>query len=382
MGAPPVISCPRAAHRSQHSHTHTRVGMVNGHGRADASFRLLPSSMGGHSAWRKRVANGELAKKSGGAICRHRPHLGRKGKEREVERKGNIKGGPRKKKSNKAKRDTAADADAAKVSVSSTWPYLILLVRLVLAAVSQLVVAAAILCHQGRTSSHPLQAAAPYWIVYGTLIDVGTLLLLHKLLKNEDMRIVDVLGWRKDASPFFGGADAGSSGIRVSSGLLSSVGISFVIVLVMAVVGPIAEKLVYGSDSAPYPMVPLPTWASAYALVVWPIPWTVAEQMVYFGYALPRLQQRHTKTTSALLVSIGWGLQHCALPIVDVRWAIYRFIAPFCLGLVLSWLYLRTPPSVGCKGQRRLWPFVIAHWAADVLSVLMLVVLPETSNGP
>ena len=61
--------------------------------------------MGGHSAWRKRVAAGELAKGSGGAICRHRPHLGRKGKDREVERKGNINGGPRKKKSNKAKLD-------------------------------------------------------------------------------------------------------------------------------------------------------------------------------------------------------------------------------------------------------------------------------------
>jgi len=332
--------------------------------------------MGGHSAWRKRVANGELAKKSGGAICRHRPHLGRKGKDREVERKGNIKGGPRKKKSNKAKRDAAADADAAKgahvsANYCSVWPYLILLARLVLAAVSQLVVAAAISCRQGRTSTsiNPLQAAAPYWIVYGTLIDFGSLLLLHKLLKNEGVRIVDVLGWRQGLS------DTGSSGI--SSGLMSSVGISFVIVLVMAVVGPIVEKVVYGSDSAPYPMVPLPTWASAYALLVWPIPWAVAEQMVYFGYALPRLQQRHTKTTSALLVSIGWGLQHCALPIVDVRWAIYRFIAPSCLGLVLSWLYLRTPPSVGCKGQRRLWPFVIAHWAADVLSVLVLVVLPR-----
>ena len=61
--------------------------------------------MGGHSAWRKRLAAGELAKQSGGAICRHRPHLGRKGKDREVERKGNIHGGPRKKKRNKARID-------------------------------------------------------------------------------------------------------------------------------------------------------------------------------------------------------------------------------------------------------------------------------------
>ena len=74
--------------------------------------------MGGHSAWRKRLANGELAKQSGGAICRHRPHLGRKGKDREVERKGNINGGPRKKKRNKAR----IDADNKKGRADSFPP--------------------------------------------------------------------------------------------------------------------------------------------------------------------------------------------------------------------------------------------------------------------
>lgn len=35
--------------------------------------------MGGHKAWKKRVANGELAKGMAGAIARHRPHVGPKG---------------------------------------------------------------------------------------------------------------------------------------------------------------------------------------------------------------------------------------------------------------------------------------------------------------
>lgn len=50
--------------------------------------------MGGHSAWRKRVAAGEPAKGLGGAIMRHRPHLGRKGKDLLLNRKGNIGGRP------------------------------------------------------------------------------------------------------------------------------------------------------------------------------------------------------------------------------------------------------------------------------------------------
>lgn len=55
--------------------------------------------MGGHAAWKKRVANGELAKGAGGAICRHHPHRGRKGKDLILNRKGFIgKGNPKKQK--------------------------------------------------------------------------------------------------------------------------------------------------------------------------------------------------------------------------------------------------------------------------------------------
>jgi hypothetical protein len=60
--------------------------------------------MGGHAAWRKRVAAGGLAKGSGGVSLRHRPHLGRRGAELALNRKGNIGGhGNPKKKATKRK---------------------------------------------------------------------------------------------------------------------------------------------------------------------------------------------------------------------------------------------------------------------------------------
>lgn len=61
--------------------------------------------MGGHAAWRKRVERGQLAKQSSGAICRHRPHLGAKGKER-----GNRAGGNPKKKKGKQQHKEKSDA--------------------------------------------------------------------------------------------------------------------------------------------------------------------------------------------------------------------------------------------------------------------------------
>jgi hypothetical protein len=48
--------------------------------------------MGGHAAWRKRVAAGDLAKGSGGAALRHRPRFGRKGSDLALNRLGNIGG--------------------------------------------------------------------------------------------------------------------------------------------------------------------------------------------------------------------------------------------------------------------------------------------------
>lgn len=66
--------------------------------------------MGGHSAWRKRVAAGEPAKGRAGAIARHRPHLGRKGEDLKLNRKGNIAGGnPKKSKSIKSREGDVTD---------------------------------------------------------------------------------------------------------------------------------------------------------------------------------------------------------------------------------------------------------------------------------
>lgn len=67
--------------------------------------------MGGHSAWRKRVARGELAIQSGGAIARHRPRWGRKGEDLKLNRKGNIAGGNPKKIKKKKKDNQQEDGE-------------------------------------------------------------------------------------------------------------------------------------------------------------------------------------------------------------------------------------------------------------------------------
>jgi hypothetical protein len=76
----------------------------HGYSTADVVVHLLldEAGMGGHAAWRKRVAEGGLAKGSGGAALRHRPRLGRKGADIEkFNRLGNLGGHGNPKKRNK-----------------------------------------------------------------------------------------------------------------------------------------------------------------------------------------------------------------------------------------------------------------------------------------
>ena len=82
--------------------------------------------MGGHSAWRKRVNAGEVAKQGGGAICRHRPHLGRKGKEGLLRnRKGPTcaDGGPNKKKKKRRRMVGVTNSDAMDIDDGNTADY-------------------------------------------------------------------------------------------------------------------------------------------------------------------------------------------------------------------------------------------------------------------
>jgi hypothetical protein len=108
--------------------------------------------MGGHSAWKKRVSNGELAKGYAGAICRHRPHLGRKGKDLIKNRKGYIGGGnPKKQKRATVLDDGCHDAhdDKGLQASSATMPFIACTTTWLLVFLSLLY-----LRYQGNTGSH------------------------------------------------------------------------------------------------------------------------------------------------------------------------------------------------------------------------------------
>jgi membrane protease YdiL (CAAX protease family) len=113
----------------------------------------------------------------------------------------------------------------------------------------------------------------------------------------------------------------------------------------------------------------LPVWGAIYSLLIFPVLWALMEQCTYQGYALPRLETSLKSTGLALaIVVFGWGIQHIALPLTfDLRFMLYRFLSFLPLAVVMTLVYLRT---------RRLIPFIVAHWAVDMIGVLTGIILP------
>ena len=235
------------------------------------------------------------------------------------------------------------------------WPLLMVFARLFLAVIVQALVAGLFAL---RGSPTPWQAAAPWWVVYGTLIDFGCLALLAWLTRRESMRLFGLLNFERG---------------RLGRDLLIGLGYVVLYFVLFMAGGMIFGPAFYGAGQAPSPYGDLPLWGALYSLLVWPVLWAIAEQMTYLGYSLPRLEVLSGRGWLAvLIVSIGWAVQHSALPLMPGwRWAAYRFASALPIAIVLPIVYLRT---------RRLLPFIVAHWALDIVGVLMYVLLPSLAG--
>lgn len=240
-------------------------------------------------------------------------------------------------------------------SITWTGPLLLLVGRSALMFAAQALVAG-VFALQGRPT--PWRSAAPFWTVYGTLVDFGCLALIWQFTRQEGITLRDLIGpirWRRGRDVFVG------------------IGL-FLLVLPLFVGGGLLSSLVmYGTlrvDAHPGMLVGrvLPAWAIAYSLSLWWLVWSPTEEMTYQAYVLPRIQGLSGHAwVAVIVVSFWWALQHGFLPFVpDWRFVIWRFFA-FVPGVIaLTLIYLRT---------RRLAPLIAAHWLMDITGALMTLQL-------
>ena len=244
-------------------------------------------------------------------------------------------------------------ARVAQRTISWTGPLLLVVGRSALMFVAQGLVAG-ILALQG--SPTPWLSAGAWWTIYGTLIDVGCLMLMWTFTRQEGITLRNLIGpirWRR-------GQD-----LIVGLGL-------FLLVFPLFVGGGVLSGLAfYGTAQVNvYPGIlggrVLPPWAIIYSLSLWWLVWSPTEEMTYQAYVLPRIQALSGRAWIAVVVvSFWWALQHSFLPfIADLRLVLWRFVA-FVHGVVaFTLIYRRT---------RRLAPLILAHWLMDITAVVMTI---------
>jgi membrane protease YdiL (CAAX protease family) len=196
--------------------------------------------------------------------------------------------------------------------------------------------------------------AGRWWTVYGTIVDIGCLIGLRIFARKEGIRIRDLIG------PF-----------RLRRGHDVFLGLGIFLLVFPCIIGGsmMAQKLLYGSlDPATSVYLTqlhtLPLWAFVYSVTVWWVISSPTEEMIYQGYALPRLRALTDRTWIALIVVGFWfAAQHSLLPFVpDGKYLLFRFLQFVPGVLVLMLIYLRT---------KRLGPLILAHWCMDVLGAIM-----------
>lgn len=202
----------------------------------------------------------------------------------------------------------------------------------------------------------PALAVTSWWTVYGTIVDFGCLLAILLLLKKEKMNILDLVSFDKST---------------IKWDILIGLGIIVLVFPLSIFTGSVAGSYsVYGTL---HPVLPagnpmtrsLPVWAALYSKMIW---WTISastEELIYQGYALPRLSEIFgSKWPAVICVGFGWALQHSFLPFINFKYAVFAFILFFPLTIALQLIYLKV---------RRLLPLIIGHWGMDCLSAVFMI---------
>ena len=201
----------------------------------------------------------------------------------------------------------------------------------------------------------PEVAVRSWWSVYGTLVDIGCLGILIWLTRREGIHLLDLVGFVKS---------------KLKKDIPLGLGI-FIVVFPLSVFafGRLALMITYGTLNPEFPegtfIRSLPLLGVLYSRILWWPIWSATEEMIYNGYALPRMiALTHSRWISIAVVSFFFSLQHSFLSLATFQHGVYMFMIFVPLTVALALIYLRI---------RRLTPLIIGHWLMDFTSAVFLL---------
>jgi Type II CAAX prenyl endopeptidase Rce1-like len=210
----------------------------------------------------------------------------------------------------------------------------------------QLALAGLLVLVGGVAAAQALNQAAGWWMVYGALVDLGTLGVIGWLL------------WR-DGGSYRGLLGPPTPAWQVAVGALAVLAASvpavvFSAQLTAAVYGP-------GAMAPMFAVVQVPPWASVVAVVVVPLLAELAEPVAYLGVVLPRLERRLGRPwLAAAIVVVLWAGEHALYPLLVSGGGLDWGFAAYRVGSVLP--YLASWTAAYYALGRRLVPVMAARW--------------------
>ncbi|OGO08422.1 MAG: hypothetical protein A3K46_05030 [Chloroflexi bacterium RBG_13_60_9] len=237
-------------------------------------------------------------------------------------------------------------------AVFRTAPWWMLIARMILFLLVQLIVAA-ILYLAGH--SDPWAESARWWpfaVLSTNLVCIG---LLYVLFKREGKGYFEFTQFHKES-------------ILLDLVIIVCL-IPFVMLFASLPSQWLAVKLLGSYEKATAMFFqPLPIWAVIVAMA-FPITHAFAELPVYFGYAMPRIEQAAKSGWFAWgISSLFLALQHITLPLI--------FEPNFLLWRALNFIPFALFMGAVIKLRPRLFPYLmIGHAAIDMLLVIMYLSL-------
>jgi hypothetical protein len=220
----------------------------------------------------------------------------------------------------------------------------------------QLLLAGLLVLSGAAPFARALNDVAGWWMIYGALVDLGTLGVIFWLLRRDGGSYRDLLG-------------PPTAAWQVALGALAVLAAS-----VPAVVfsGELTSAL-YGDDAIPpmFAVVDLPPLASVVSVLVVPLLTELAEPVAYLGVVLPRLEARLGRAgLAATIVVVVWAAEHAFFPLLTSGGGLDLEFAAYRVGSVLPYLAIWT--ALYYALGRRLLPVMAARWAFNGGTALAL----------
>jgi len=198
----------------------------------------------------------------------------------------------------------------------------------------------------GNTRPWTLAAAgSKVWLV---AIDVVTVLLVARLLMRDGTSIRDLLNPR----PY------GKNVLYALAGVA-------VVFLALAVGGFIGNFLIYYGAPTVTEAVDPPVWVGIVLAVIAPVTVAVAEESLFRGYLIPKLQVHLGRVGAVIVAALLASTQSLAMNLGDGEAMLAGMVKMFVIALAFGGLYL---------WQKRVAPLILVHWFFQAVTGVVVLV--------